>query len=141
MITQALCLSFMQELPVAVHNFTAGSGHTFKMALYTSSATLNSSTTVYSATDEISGTGYVAGGATMTSVTPVISNGKVVFDFADVTWTTSTFTARGALIYNSSASDKAVLVLDFGSDRTVSGGTFTVRMPDATSSDAIIRIA
>lgn len=140
-ITSAICTSFKQEILVATHNFTASTGHTFKIALYTSSASLGASTTAYSATNEVSGTGYSAGGTTLTSVTPTTSGTTAYCDFSDVTWSASTITARGAVIYNSSASNKAVCVLDFGSDRTSTVGDFTIQFPAADASNAIIRIA
>ena len=120
-ITSAVCTSFKVELLKGVHNFTATTGNTFKIALYTSSATLGASTTAYSATNEISntsGTSYTAAGATLTSVTPAASSTTAVCDFADVSYTDATFTANGALIYNDSASgDPACAVIAFGSDR------------------------
>ena len=140
-ITQALCTSFKQELLVAEHDFTNGS-HSFKTALYTSSATLGATTTVYTATNEIAGTGYSGTGAALTNVTPTTSGTTAFCDFADLTWSTATFTARGALIYNDThASDAAVLVLDFGSDKTATAGDFTIMFPAADASNAIIRIA
>lgn len=140
-ITQALCSSFKQELVTGTHNFTASTGDIFKIALYTSAATLGASTTVYSTTNEVVGTGYTAGGRNMVSVTPVLSGTTAICDFADVTWTTVTLTARGALIYNSSKANRAVLVLDFGSDKTATAGDFTIIFPVADASNAIIRIA
>lgn len=140
-ITQALANSFKQELLVATHNFTVTTGDVFKIALYTSAATLDASTTAYSATNEVTGTGYTAGGNTLTNVTPVLSSGTAICDFADTTWTTATITARGALIYNSSKSNKAVLILDFGSDKTATAGDFTIVFPTADSTNAIIRIS
>lgn len=140
-ITQALANSFKQELMVGTHNFTVTTGDVFKIALYTSSATLDASTTAYSATNEVSGTGYTAGGNTLTNVTPTLSSGVAITDFADTTWTTATITARGALIYNSSKSNKAVLILDFGSDKTATAGDFTIVFPTADSTNAIIRIS
>lgn len=140
-ISQAMCTSFKVELLQGVHNFTASTGDTFKIALYTSSATLGASTTAYTASDEVSGTGYTAGGNTLTNVTPTSSGTTAFTDFADTTWSTATITARGALIYNSTDSNKAVCVLDFGSDKSSTAGNFTVVFPAATSSDAIIRIA
>lgn len=137
-----LCTSFKVELLKGVHDFTNGTGDTFKMALYTSSATLDASTTAYSATNEVSGTGYTAGGETLTTVTPTSDGTTAVVDFADVTWSSSTITARGALIYNSSAvGNPAVAVLDFGVDKTSSASNFVVSMPSATAADAIVRIA
>lgn len=140
-ITQALCSSFKQELVTGTHNFTASTGDIFKIALYTSAATLGASTTAYAATNEVVGTGYTAGGRNMVSVTPVLSGTTAICDFADVTWTTVTLTARGALIYNSSKANRAVLVLDFGSDKTATAGDFTIIFPVADASNAIIRIA
>lgn len=139
-ITQAICSSFKVELLTATHNFTNGA-HAFKIALYTSSATLNASTTAYSATNEVSGSGYTAGGAALTNVTPTLSSSTAVCDFADVTLTTATITARGALIYNTSASNKAVAVYDFGSDKTATAADFTLVFPAADASNAVIRIA
>ena len=143
-ITSAICNSFKQEILVGTHNFTASSGHTFKIALFTSSATLNKSTTAYSTSNEISntsGSAYSAGGATLTSVTPVASSTTAVCDFADVSFTDASFTANGALIYNSSASNAAVCSIAFGSDKTVTSGTFTIQFPTADATNAIIRIA
>ena len=113
-ITQAVANSFKTQVLTATHNFTATTGNTFKIALFTNSATLSKATTVYDSTDnEVSGTGYTAGGNTLTSVTPALSTDTACCDFADSSWSTATITARGALIYNSSASDKAVVVLRF----------------------------
>ena len=144
-ITSAVCTSFKVELLKGVHNFTATTGNTFKIALYTSDATLGASTTAYSATNEItnsSGTAYTAGGATLTSVTPTASSTTAVCDFADVSYTSASFTANGAVIYNDSASgDPACAVIAFGSDKTVTSGTFTIQFPTADATDAIIRIA
>jgi hypothetical protein len=136
-----ICNSFKQELLVATHNFTASTGDTFKLALYTSSASLTASTTVYSATNETSGTNYTAGGAALTNITPVLSSSTAVCDFNDLTFSSVSITARGALIYNSSKTNKAVAVLDFGSDKTASAGNFTIVFPTADASNAIIRIA
>lgn len=140
-ITQAMCTSFKQELLTGTHNFTNGTGDTFKIALFTSAATLGASTTAYSVTNETSGTGYTAGGNTLTNVTPTTSGTTAFTDFADTTWSTASITARGALIYNSTDSDKAVVVLDFGSDKTSTNGDFTIQFPTADASNAIIRIA
>ena len=143
--TSAMCTSFKQEILVATHNFTASTGNTFKIALYDSSATLGASTTAYSSSEEItntSGTAYTAGGATLTSVTPTPSGTTAFCDFApDISWTSASFTANAALIYNSSASNKAVAAIAFGGDKTVTNGTFTIQFPTADASDAIIRIA
>lgn len=140
-ITQAVCASFKQEILVGTHDFTASTGDTFKLALYTSSATMDSSATAYSATNEVSGTGYTAGGNALTSVTPVLSGTTALCDFADTSWTTATITARGALLYNSSKSNKAVAVFDFGSDRISTASTFAITFPTADSSNAVIRIS
>ena len=143
-ITSAICTSFKQEILVGTHNFTATSGDSFKIALYTSSATLGAGTTAYSTSNEItnsSGTAYTAGGATLTSVTPNTSGTTAICDFSDVSYTSASFTANGALIYNDDQSDKAVAVIAFGGDKTVSSGTFTIQFPTADASNAIIRIA
>lgn len=141
-ITQAMCTSFKVELLQGIHNFTASTGDVFKLALYTSSATLGATTTAYSATNEVGNSGtYSAGGGTLTNVTPTSSGTTALTDFSDLSFTSATITARGALIYNSTDSDRAVCVLDFGSDKTSTSGTFTIQFPAATSSDAIIRIA
>lgn len=140
-ITQAMCTSFKAELMTATHNFTTGTGNTFKIALYTSSATMSASTTAYSATNEVSGTGYTAAGATLTNVTPTTSGTTAYTDFADVTWSASTITANGALIYNSTSSNKAVVVLAFGADKTSTSGDFIIQFPAAGAGTAIINIA
>jgi len=137
---QAICNSFKQELGVGTHNFTLSTGDVYKIALYLSASTMGAATTVYSATSEVSGPGYTAGGAALTNVTPVLSGSTAVFDFADVSWSTATFTARGALIYNTSKSNKAVMSLDFGSDQVVSSGTFSVVFPTPDASNAILRL-
>jgi hypothetical protein len=137
-----MCTSFKQEILQGVHNFTASTGDSFKLALYTSSATLDASTTAYSVTNEASGSGYSAGGAALTNVTPTTSGTTAFTDFNDLTFSAATITARGALIYNdTAASDPAVVVLDFGSDKTSTSGDFTIIFPTADSSNAIIRIA
>ena len=154
-ITQAVCTSFKQELLQGIHNFTngpgggttttTGTGNAFKLALYTSSATLDATTTAYTVTNEVSGTGYSAGGGALTNVTPTTSGTTALTDFADLTFSSATITARGALIYNSSTTagtaDRAVLVLDFGGDKTSTAGDFTIQFPTADASNAIIRIA
>ena len=144
-ITSAICNSFKQEILVGTHNFTASSGNTFKIALYASSATLNKSTTAYSSSNEISntsGSAYSAKGKALTSVTPVLSTDTAVCDFSDISWTSASFTANGCLIFNDSVSgDPAVCTIAFGSDKTVTSGTFTIQFPTADASDAIIRIA
>ena len=139
-ITSAICTSFKQELLVGTHNFTNG-GNTFNLALYTSSATLGASTTAYTATNEASGTNYTAKGAALTNVTPTTSGTTAICDFADLTFGTATVTARGALIFNTSASDKAVCALDFGADKSSSAGDFTIVFPSPTATGAIIRLA
>ena len=142
-ITSAICNSFKAEILKAVHNFTASSGNTFNLALYTSSATLNKSTTVYITTNEVAtATGYTAKGKALTSVTPVLSGDTAVCDFANVSWTSASFTSRGCLIFNDSvATDPAVCAIDFGGDKTVTSGTFTIEFPAASAGSAIIGIA
>jgi hypothetical protein len=140
-ITQAMCTSFKTQLLTGTHDFTNGTGDTFKVALFTSAATLDASTTAYSTSNETSGTGYTAGGNTLTNVTPTSSGTTAFTDFADTTWSTASITARGALIYNSTEADAAVVVLDFGADKTSTAGDFTIQFPTADASNAIIRIA
>jgi len=141
-ITQAMPTSFKVEILQGVHNFGPTSGNTFKIALYTSSATLSAATTVYSSSNEVSSTNYIAGGNTLTvSVTPTSTGTTAFISFTSpTTWSGVSFTARGALIYNSTQSNKAVAVLDFGADQTVSGGEFNVIFPTANSTSAILRI-
>ena len=142
-----MCTSFKLQLLTATHAFTATqiraatTADTFKIALYTSSATLDATTTAYATTNETTGTNYTAGGNTLTSAATSSSGTTAFVDFADSSWTTASFTARGALIYNSTQSNKSVVVLDFGSDKTASAGTFTIVFPTADASNAIIRIA
>ena len=144
-ITSAVCTSFKVELLKGVHNFTATTGNTFKLALYTSSASLGAGTTAYSTSNEItntSGTAYTAAGATLTSVTPTSDSTTAVCDFSDVSYTDATFTANGCLIYNDTATgDPACVVIAFGGDKTVTAGTFTIQFPTADATNAIIRIA
>ena len=140
-ITSAIATSFKQELLVGTHNFTASSGNSFKLALYTSSATLGAATTAYVTTGQASGTNYTAGGSALTSVTPTTSGSTAVCDFADLTFGTATVTARGCLIYNDTQSDKAVCAIDFGGDKTSTAGDFTVVFPSPTATGAIIRLA
>jgi len=140
-ITQAMCTSFKKELLEGTHNFKNSGGSTFKLALFTSSATLGAATTAYATTNEATGTNYTAGGANLTRVDPSSSGTTALTDFADLTFSTATVTANGALIYNSSASDKAVIVLAFGGDKTSTAGDFTIQFPTADASNAIIRIA
>jgi hypothetical protein len=144
-ITSAICNSFKQEILEAEHNFTASTGNTFKLALYDSDATLGAGTTAYSTSEEItntSGTAYTAGGKALTSVTPTLDSSTAVCDFADVSWTSASFTARGCLIYNDSHStDASVCAIDFGGDKTATSGTFTIQFPAAAATTAIVRIA
>ena len=141
-ISTAMCTSFKSQLMSALHDFDNPGGNTFKIALYTSSATLGASTTAYSATNEVAtGGGYTAGGNTLTSVSPTTSGTTAYVDFADTTWSASTITANGALIYNANSSNAAVVVLAFGSDKSSSNGDFTIVFPTANATDAIIRIA
>lgn len=140
-ITTAMCTSFKSELMQGLHNFLLSGGNAFKLALYTSSATLGASTTAYSVTNEASGTNYTAGGNALTRVDPTTSGTTAYTDFADLTFSTLTITARGCLIYNSTNSNRAVVVNDFGSDKTSTTGDFTIVMPTADATNAIIRIA
>ena len=144
-ITQAMCTSFKKELLEAKHNFLLSGGNDFKIALYTSSATMSASTTAYSATNEISntaGSAYSAEGASLTRVDPSSSGTTGFTDFADIAWSSATFTANGALIYNeTTAGAPAVIVLAFGADKTATAGTFTITFPTADADNAIIRIA
>lgn len=140
-ITTAMCTSFKKEVLEALHDFNASGGSVFKIALYTSAADLGAATTAYSATNEVSGTGYTAGGNTLTNIDPVTSGTTGFADFADTTWTDATITAAGALIYNSSQSNRAVAVLSFGGDKTSTNGDFVIQFPVADASNAIIRIA
>ena len=140
-ISSAIPTSFKQELLVGTHNFTATSGNSFKLALYTSSATLGATTTAFTTTGQASGTNYTSGGATLTSVTPTTSGTTALVDFADLVFGTATITARGAMIYNDTQSDKAVAVLDFGGDKTSTAGNFTIIFPAANATAAIIRLA
>ena len=154
-ITTAMATSFKSELLQGIHNFhngsgggtttTTGTGNTFKIAMYTSSATMSASTTAYATTNEVSGTGYTAGGNTLTNVDPTTSGTTALTDFSDTTWSSSSITARGCLIYNSSttagSANRAVAILDFGADKTSTSGAFTIQFPAADASNAIIRIA
>ena len=154
--TQAMCTSFKRELLLGVHDFrtgAAGTGDTFRIALYTDAAglDLNAATTTYSASTEVVGTGYTAGGNTLTNVIPASSGTTAFTSFDNTQWTTATITARGALIYNTTPSangpagtaltNPAVAALDFGSNRTSTAGTFTIQFPTANATNAIIRIA
>ena len=138
-----MCTSFKVELMKAVHNFTASTGNTFKLALYDNSASFTAATTAYTATNEVAASGsYSAGGGTLTNVTPTSSGTTAFTDFADLSFTSATITAYGALIYNDSAAgDPTVCVLDFGGAKTSTNGTFTIIFPTADSTSAIIRIA
>lgn len=147
-ISQAMCTSFKVELLNGIHAFgttvvrAATTADTFKIALYTSSASLGASTTSYSTSNEVTGTGYTAGGNTLSVSTAPTSSGTTAFlDFSDTTWSTATITANGALIYNSTQGNKAVAVLAFGGDKTSTAGDFTIVFPTADASNAIIRIA
>jgi hypothetical protein len=137
-ISQALCTSFKSDLLGGVHDLDT---HVLKMALFTSSATLGATTTAYSTTNEVTGTGYSAGGETIANVSISTDGTTAYIDCDDVTWSSATITANGALIYNSSASNKAIAVLAFGGDKTSTNGDFTVQMPAPGGSTAIIRIA
>lgn len=136
-ITQAMASSFKQQILLGEHDLDTD---VIKMALYTSSATLDASTTVYSTTDEVTGTGYTAGGNTLTGAAVTLDGATAVVDFNDTQWTSATITARGALIYNSSKANKAIAILDFGADKTCTSGTFTVTFPAATAGSAIIQV-
>ena len=137
MIVQSLCQSFQTELLNGIHDFT---NHTFKLALYTSVANLSVTTTAYTSTGEMVGTNYTAGGVILTNVVPALIDTTTVVSFQPAVWANMTGTARGALLYNSSASDKAVMVLDFGFDRTATAQTFTVTFPAVNATDAILRM-
>jgi hypothetical protein len=145
-ITTAMTTSFKKELLEAKHNFLLSGGHTFKIALFDSSASLDASTTDYSTANEVVGAGYTAGGNTLTRIDPAIDGTTAIVDFADTTWSAATITARGALIYNTttgggSGTTEAVAVLDFGSDKTSTNGDFVIAFPAADASNAIIRLA
>lgn len=135
-ISQAVCVSYKQQILEGVHE----AADTYKIALYTSAASLDENTTVYDATNEVVGTGYVAGGATLANFTTATGSGKAWVTFDDISWAGADFTARGALIYNSSQGNKAVMVIDFGSNKTVSGGTFLVDFPASAAGTALLRI-
>lgn len=137
-----MCTSFKKELMEAKHNFLLSGGDTFKLAMYDNNASFTAATTAYTATDEVSGTGYSAGGGTLTRVDPASSGTTAYTTFSDLTFSTATVTARGALIYNDTATgDPTVIVLDFGADKTSTAGDFTIQFPTADASTAIIRIA
>ena len=141
-----MCTSFKQQVLEAVHDFRVTGGDTFNLALYTNSASFTAATTAYTATNEVGNSGsYSAGGGALSRVNPTTSGTTAFTDFADLTFTTATITARGALIYNSTPThtytNPTVVVLDFGSDRTSTAGDFTIVFPTADASNAIIRIA
>ncbi len=138
-----MCTSFKQELMVGTHNFTTSTGDTFKLALYDNNASFDASTTAYTTSNEVANSGtYTAGGGALTNVTPTTSGTTALTDFADLTFTSATITARGALIYNDTAAgDPSVIVLDFGSDKSSTSGDFQIVFPTADASNAIIRIA
>jgi hypothetical protein len=136
-----MCSSFKKELLEAKHNFLASGGNSFKLALYTSSASLGASTTAYTSSNEASGTNYTATGAALTNINPSNDGTTGITDFSNLTFSTVTITARGALIYNDTNADRAVCVLDFGGDKTATAGDFTITFPTANASNAIIRIA
>ena len=133
--------SFKEELFEAIHDFTASTGDTFKLALYTTVSGFSTGTTAYSTTNETSGTGYSAGGATLVNISPTVSANVAFIDFNDVTFSTATISASCALIYNTTNSGKAVVVLDFGSTVTSTNGDFTIQFPAANSTSAILRIS
>ena len=139
-ISSAICTSFKQELLVGTHTFTNGA-NSFKLALYTSSASLGAATTAFTTTGQASGTNYSSGGSALTNVTPFATGTTAVCDFNDLTFSNATITARGCLIYNDTQSDKAVCAVDFGGDKTSTAGDFTVVFPTPTATGAIIRLA
>jgi len=148
-ITSAVCSSFKSELLSGKHDFDSSGGDTFKIAMFTSSASLDATTTDYSTSNEItnsSGTAYTAGGSALTNQGVTLSSTTAYTDFADVSWTSASFTANGAMIYNTttdggSGTTDAVCVIAFGGDKTVSSGTFTVQFPAAGATTAILRLA
>ena len=149
-IATAMCTAFKSEVLKGTHNFSASGGNSFKLALYAigsggksgTTATLGAATTAYTTTGEVANSGsYAAGGGALTNVDPTTAGTTGYTDFADISYTTATITARGALIYNDTNSDKAVCALDFGGNKTSTAGTFTIQFPAAGASTAIIRIA
>jgi hypothetical protein len=145
-ITQAMCTSFKDQILEAVHDFRSSGGDTFKIALYSSAATLDATTTAYTSSNEVANSGtYAAGGGTLTNVTPTTSGTTAFTDFDDISFTSATINARGALIYNSTPThtytNPSVAVLDFGGDKISTSGTFTIQFPTADASNAIIRIS
>ena len=143
-ITQAMCTSFKQALLDGEMDFSSNTAQTFKIALYTSSATLDAATAAYTTSNEVTGTGYSAGGNTLTISTNPTNGGSgttVFLSFANTTWTSSTITARGALVYQSGGGNPSVAVLDFGADKSSSNGDFQIQFPTGDATSAIIRIA
>ena len=140
-ISQAMCTSFKKALLDAEMDFSSNTGQAYKIALYTSSATLDATTTAYATTNEVSGTNYTAGGNTLTLVAAATSGTTAFIDFADTTWANATITARGALIYTTANSNAAIAVLDFGADKSSTAGDFKIIFPTADASNAIIRLA
>jgi hypothetical protein len=145
-ITQAMCTSFKAQILEAVHDFRSSGGDTFKIALYSSAATLDATTTAYTSSDEVANSGtYAAGGGTLTNVSPTTSGTTAFTDFDDISFTSATINARGALIYNTTPThtytNPSVAVLDFGGDKISTSGTFTIQFPAADASNAIIRIS
>ena len=137
-----MCTSFEVEILKAVHDFTLSTGNTFNIAMYTNSASFTAATTAFTTSNEVTGTAYTTKGNTLVNVTPVSSSTTAYTDFGDSTWSSSTITARGAMIFNDTASgDPSVIILDFGSDKSSSSGDFTIVFPTADASSAIIRIA
>jgi len=140
-ITQSMATSFKKELLEGKHNFLASGGNSFKLALYTSSATMGAATTAFTTTNQAAGTNYTSGGNALTNVNPSSSGTTAFTDFADLTFGTATITARGCMIYNDTNADRNVAVFDFGGDKTSTAGSFTITFPTADASNAIIRIA
>ena len=139
-ITQAVCNSFKKELLDGVHDFDTG-GDSFKLAMYTSQATINAATTSFTTGNEVSSSGYTSGGKALTQQQTSVASGVAIVDFANLSFTGVTLTARGALIYNDTDGDRAVCALDFGGDKTATAGTFTIQFPAFTTSAAILRIS
>jgi hypothetical protein len=140
-ITQSMATSFKKELLEGKHNFLASGGNSFKLALYTSSATMGAATTAFTTTNQAAGTNYNSGGSALTNINPATSGTTAFTDFADLTFGTATITARGCMIYNDTNADRNVAVFDFGGDKTSTAGSFTIQFPTADASNAIIRIA
>ena len=140
-ITQSMATSFKKELLEGKHNFLASGGNSFKLALYTSSATMGAATTAFTTTNQAAGTNYNSGGSALTNINPATSGTTAFTDFADLTFGTATITARGCMIYNDTNADRNVAVFDFGGDKTSTAGSFTITFPTADASNAIIRIA